>query len=450
MKKQLFKRLCTLTAIFAVTCIFSFNANAQFAGGSGVEDDPYIITTPEQLNDMRTSLTSYYKLGNDIDLSSFLTGDGWEPIGVTGTPFSGGLDGAGHFITGFWINRPDATNVGLFGVILGVKIKNLGVVIPEGKEVKGKTNVGTLVGGTDYTSVKIFFNECFVSGNVTAAGDVAGGLMGYTSNNGGVEIVDCYTTGTVTAANKAGGLIGQGYRRIKISSSYSTATVVSPGMTGGGLAGEFGFPNGSEIRHDIEYSAAINPSVTAPTQPDEYSRVGRLAGFLKPNLGNGSGNYVFDTNYAFDEMTVNGALVTDGVFDDKNGLNKTASEFKDAQTFFNENALYWYDDVWVMGNESYSLPVLKNLSKANQPKVNPEFLGGGSSIKPNTTNSVSVEFVSDNLVIKGKTAGSLVVVSDYMGRTLLQSNDSELNISNLISGIYLIQVEGKTFKIAKK
>lgn len=440
MKKQVFKQ------VFAVMSlgIFTFTAKAQFGGGTGIEADPYIITTPAQLNDMRTSLSSYYKLGNDIDLSGYLTGEGWEPVGIAGTPFSGGLDGAGHFITGFWINRPTTDNVGLFGVVLGTKIKNLGIVIPDGKEVKGKNNVGAMIGGTDYSSVKILYNECFVSGNITATGDIAGGFHGYSSNNGGVEIVDCYTAGTITAANKAGGLIGQGYRRIKISSSYSTATVIAAGFTVGGLAGEFGFPNGSEIRHDIEYSVAINPSLTAPTQPDN---IGRLVGFLKANVGNGSGNYVFDTNYAFDQMTLNGTVVTDGTLNNKNGLNKTVNNLKEVQTFFSENDLYWWDEVWSMGNENYSLPVLKNLSKAYQPKVNPGFLNGSSSIKSTKTEKLEIRIIGNDMYIPEKELNALVVLFDCNGRILMKTTDSQFNISSLYKGVYFVKTEGKVAKV---
>ena len=61
----------------------------QFFGfGSGTSVDPYIIKTPEQLNNMRLYVGSaysntYWKLANDIDLSSYLTGsEGRNPIGA--------------------------------------------------------------------------------------------------------------------------------------------------------------------------------------------------------------------------------------------------------------------------------------------------------------------------------------------------------------------------------
>lgn len=375
-----------------------------------------------------------------------MSGEGWDPIGVPGTPFSGGIDGAGFSILGFWIDRPNMTNVGLIGTSLGAKIKNIAIIIPEGKAVRGKSNVGALIGGTDYSSNKIFYNECFVSGNVTAVTDGAGGLHGYTSNNGGVEVVDCYTVGVITAVNKAGGLVGQGYRRIKVSSSYSTATIVTTGTTGGGLIGECGFPNGAEVRHDVEFSAAINPSIKAPASGEH---VGRVVGFIKPNAGNGSGNYVFDLNYVFDQMTLNDTLVVHGTAENKNGLNKTASELKMVETFFGDNDLYWFEDVWEMGNEQYSLPILKNLSKDVQPKSNPTHLGGGSSIHLDLADKVIVSNTTNLLTIEGKTVDSQVTIYNTMGASVLNSDNASIDISQLATGIYLVSVQGKTFKIAK-
>ena len=40
-----------------------------FDGGTGTVDDPYLISTPEQLNMVRGNLSGYYKLVNDIDLT---------------------------------------------------------------------------------------------------------------------------------------------------------------------------------------------------------------------------------------------------------------------------------------------------------------------------------------------------------------------------------------------
>lgn len=78
-----------------------------FAGGSGTKEDPYLVSTPDQLNAIRQGLDKHYKLVSDIDLSAW--GD-WMPIGGEElerhgdpTPFTGSLDGAGHVVRGMTI-----------------------------------------------------------------------------------------------------------------------------------------------------------------------------------------------------------------------------------------------------------------------------------------------------------------------------------------------------------
>lgn len=66
------------------------------------------------------------------------------------------------------------------------------------------------------------------------------------------------------------------------------------------------FP-GNAIRHDVIYSIALNPSVKAPNSPDLH--IGRLVGFEKPD---NTGKYNYEASYAWADMLVNDAAVTDG------------------------------------------------------------------------------------------------------------------------------------------
>lgn len=82
MKKSI---LQSLILAFSATML-SANVNAQFAGGTGTESDPYIIQTAEQLNEVRNYLDgNNFRLDNDIDLTSYLAANsaenGWLPIG---------------------------------------------------------------------------------------------------------------------------------------------------------------------------------------------------------------------------------------------------------------------------------------------------------------------------------------------------------------------------------
>jgi len=48
-----------------------------------------LISTPQQLDDIRNNLSGIYELSNDIDMSSW---GNWTPI----DDFSGSLDGKGY------------------------------------------------------------------------------------------------------------------------------------------------------------------------------------------------------------------------------------------------------------------------------------------------------------------------------------------------------------------
>ncbi|MDR2558562.1 MAG: hypothetical protein LBC86_03325, partial [Oscillospiraceae bacterium] len=112
--------------------------------------EPQIITTAEHLNAVRNNLSGNYKLGNNIDLTEYLSPDhpgynsehGWKPVGSGDFPFTGTFDGNGYKITGLWLNRGEGYYAGLFGLVEGV-IKNLSVETA-GVGVRGNNNVGVL------------------------------------------------------------------------------------------------------------------------------------------------------------------------------------------------------------------------------------------------------------------------------------------------------------------
>ena len=70
--------------------------------GSGIEGDPYLVATLQDLQCMNMNLSAYYKLIADIDASDtaiWYDGAGFMPIGSSATPFRGAFDGAGHIIS---------------------------------------------------------------------------------------------------------------------------------------------------------------------------------------------------------------------------------------------------------------------------------------------------------------------------------------------------------------
>ena len=194
------KRLLTLAAMFLCCVTTTF---AQFSGsGSGTENDPFLITNPIHLNQLRNFLNQsgvYFKMMADVDLTEFLRDEspslGWQPVGTSSAPFKGILDGNGKHISGLWINRPNADNIALFAVGSSALIKNLTL---KNVSIEGKDNVGALIGSGSST-----INNCIISGNIKGNKNV-GGYAG----DGKHSIADVVSYAEIDASEKTGGIIG--------------------------------------------------------------------------------------------------------------------------------------------------------------------------------------------------------------------------------------------------
>ena len=92
---------------------------AEYAGGSGSVEDPYLVVHADQLYNVRNHLDKHFRQIANLDLSGYRSGSGWAPIGTSTDRFIGTYDGDGHIIdnlfikqVGVWNNRIPA---GLFG-----------------------------------------------------------------------------------------------------------------------------------------------------------------------------------------------------------------------------------------------------------------------------------------------------------------------------------------------
>ena len=227
----------TLLAIAIILALIFISSGAWAAPGDEA-NNPIFISTAAELDAVRDGLDKYYKLSNDIDLTSYLASGGagyakwatagWLPIGPISDPFTGGFDGNGHKITGLWIDR-NTSNVGLFGAAYNTTIVNLGVEIAAAG-VTGSDRTGGLLGYQLNGSIE----GCYVTGNVSGNSTEVGGLLGYQS---GGDIKNCYTTGNVSSsASSVGGLVGY-IASGSISNCYVTGDVSSLASFVGGLVG---------------------------------------------------------------------------------------------------------------------------------------------------------------------------------------------------------------------
>ena len=208
--------------------------------GDGTADNPYIISTPAQLDAIRDNLSAHYKLGKNIDLTAYLAPggagyakwgeEGWRPIGTLYTEFTGSLDGADYKITGLWINRSSTEFIGLFGFVENGTIKNIEVKIANDKSgVKGYYWAGGVAGHVHRGSI----TSCCVIGAVSGFIDV-GGVVGRIESG---NITNCYATGTVSGNYDVGGVLGTAGIGSIITNCYATSVISSYNNSVGGVAG---------------------------------------------------------------------------------------------------------------------------------------------------------------------------------------------------------------------
>lgn len=425
--------------------IFTMQLNAFSGNGSGDTDSPYLITTAAELNEVRDNLTAHYKLMNNIDLTDWLTenspAQGWEPI----NGFKGSLDGNGFVITGFWIERPETENIGLFGSLAGGTIQRVGLIIPDDKKITGLKNVGAFVGHTPYSTTGIVIKECFVSGGtIEAKTSAAGGILGYTSTTTPVNIRNCYAANKmVIGADGAGGLIGTAYRDVAVENCYCTSIVKSTNndKSAGGLVGG---TNDAGKNYTVKNSVALNSDIISTKS------VGRIVGWIKT-----ASKITFAGNLAFGGMLVNGKTISDSEESDNHGSGKSKEVLNEESTYTD---LGWNfdatDGVWTMGNGKYTLPILKNVAAEQQPKVTPDhlYVEGATNVTTEKKSSLSIysSATDGKIIISNKASASIVTIYDLTGGIMMKSEMSILDISSFPAGVYVVKVENETVKIIKK
>ena len=154
-----------LIAVFVLLPVF---AAAQFANGSGTEEDPYQVETLEQLQEIRNHTDKHFIQIADIDASETAEwddGKGFDPLG--GRFY---YDGQGYVISDLTINRADRNSVGLFGHAGNSILKNIGL---ENADITGNRWVGGLVGDSNLSRIV----NSWITGKETENRDV-GGLAG--------------------------------------------------------------------------------------------------------------------------------------------------------------------------------------------------------------------------------------------------------------------------------
>lgn len=285
MKNTNRRKLLQATMSLAVSLILSVTVFSicSFAtvsyNGRGTKNDPYIITTPAQLDGMRNNLNATYKLGANIDMSKF---GNFVSIGTSAKPFKGSLlcdaDSSGkplYAISNLKINlkakgctrkekfsgfKKDGSagwEVGLIGRADGSTLENiilLNVNVKSNVEGLYKMNSDYSLNPVDYQSTGALVGTitngnvigCGVTGKVVTYSNYAGGLIGSVENSG---IKRCYSMVDFTSKGTwgSGGIAGAGVN-VSVSECFYDGNMKGSVTHGGALVGSFYAKTGITVK----------------------------------------------------------------------------------------------------------------------------------------------------------------------------------------------------------
>lgn len=157
----------------------------------------------------------------DIDMS----GEEWTPIGSgMSTGYSGDFDGNGKYIKNLKVNVT-AGNAGFFGGLAeGAKVHDIKFT---GAEITGSSSVGVIAG----ESLGII-DRCNVRDS-KVTGNNAGGITG----NNSVQVNKSNVSDVTITGNNAGGISGISHGKIEYCTVSGSTTITSTGDPAGGIVG---------------------------------------------------------------------------------------------------------------------------------------------------------------------------------------------------------------------
>ena len=262
MKRKLIIRAATVLVamLLLVQCVF-ISASA-FAGGSGSEADPYLVTTAKQIDAIRNNLSAHYKLAATIDMSEIKD---FKPIATIAKPFKGSFkcdlntDGFPlyailnlniHTKEGVFIDEGMSKwEAALFAGVENAKFENIYVLNAKIKNDNYGDNRGAVIYG-DFKpgmddmptapligrAVNSTIIGCGATGNIDARSNGCGGLVGRVS---GGSVQNCWSSVTVKTKGKwnPGGLVSSASENATISNCFATGDVEGTQSTIGALVG---------------------------------------------------------------------------------------------------------------------------------------------------------------------------------------------------------------------
>ena len=275
------------------------NTTPGRSGGTGTYDDPYIVSTEEELAEIATRVNSgteangtifpngnpgyadqYFLLTKDLDLTEYTP---WTPISIPGQKiFFGHFDGGNHTIKHLTTDISTSNdNQGLFSVIgAEASIGNLSI---RDSHITGEVYTGAIVGAAgensiiynchNYSDVNTTFyytggiagaswgiiESCTNSGNIYSEMDFIGGIVG---DFYGV-LTGCVNTGNVSGTTSVGGIIGYS-ANAAIDHNINAGNIFASSVYSGGVVGFVtNYDSENTTCYLLNYGGVFGPSMRA-------------------------------------------------------------------------------------------------------------------------------------------------------------------------------------------
>lgn len=262
MNKTISKVTALLAALVVAVCAMPAAVSADSTlVGSGTQNEPYVVTTAEQLKELnnQNGEVGYVQLGADIDMNGVVLDNKTYVI----KKLTGEFDGKGYTIsnlslegkTGSWSVRE---NTGLIGELAGT-VKNLIVELKDITNIGSHNFVGVLAGQISVGSTATIDN-CVASGSIVCTtggtnmfvGGLVGALDGNVNSCPTIKVDNCISNVAISGARRTycGGIIGsiQYYGNVTISNCSILGNLSGKEANGGGV---IGYITGADPNLDI-------------------------------------------------------------------------------------------------------------------------------------------------------------------------------------------------------
>lgn len=269
------------------------------SGGTGTYEDPYIVSSEEELAEIATRVNSgteasgtifpngnqgyagqYFLLTKDLDLTDYTP---WTPISIPGQKiFFGHFDGGDHTIKHLTIDLSTShDNQGLFSVIgANASISNLSI---RESHVSGEIYIGPFVGAAGENSIiSNCHNYCDVNATFYYAGGIAGaswGIIENCTNSGNINtemdfvggivgdfygtLTGCINTGNISGTTSVGGIIGYS-ANASIDHNINAGNIYASDVYSGGVVGFVtNYNSENTTAYLLNYGGCYGPRVRA-------------------------------------------------------------------------------------------------------------------------------------------------------------------------------------------